>query len=156
MTLQIIVDGKTEGLDKLDGYLAKFDENARKVFYKTAVDVFDEIRAQLLTALQFYPPVPPKSTYKRTFRLKRGWIVDLQLANDTVTLVVFNPTPYTKWVVGTLSNVDAVARATQAAFHARNGWMVALDTTRFWFDKFKTAFIEAFVEAIIEDIKKRR
>lgn len=156
MTFEIIVDGKTEALDKLNGYLTTFDDHARKIFYETGVEVFDEIRAQLLTALQFYPPVPPNSTYKRTFRLKRGWQVDLQLANDTITLVVFNPTPYTKWVVGTLTNVDAVARATQAAFHTRNGWPIALDTTRFWFDKYKTAFIEAFIKAIIEDIQKRR
>ncbi len=159
MTLQIIVDGKTEPLDRLSQYISTIDDNARKIAFTVAVEVFDEIRVQMLEALQFYPPVPPGSRYKRTFRLRRGWQLDLQLNAVTggvsVALVTSNRTPYTGDVVGTLSNVDAVARATQKAFHARNGWPIALDTSRFWFDKFKDAFIEAFIEAIIADIKMR-
>lgn len=156
MTLQIVVDGNVQPLDQLTGYLDKLDENARRVYYKVAVEVFNELRAQMLAALQFYPPVPAGSTYKRTFRLRRGWQVDLELSGDSVTLVVFNPTSYTRYVVGLLTNVDAAARATQRAFHARNGWPIALDTSRFWFDQFKDAFIEAFIDAIIKDIQAHR
>lgn len=159
MTLQIIVDGKTEPLDRISQYITTIDDKARKIAYTVAVEVFDELRVQMLEALQFYPPVPPGSRYKRTFRLRRGWQLDLQVNAITggvsVALVTFNPTPYTAKVVGTLSNVDAIARATQKAFHARNGWPIALDTARFWFDRFKDAFIEAFVEAIITDIRKQ-
>lgn len=152
---QIIVDGNVEPIDRLIQYLTTFDDHTRKIFYQTAVEVFDELRAQMLAAFQFYPFAAPGSTYKRTFRLQRGWQIDLTLANDTVTVTVFNPTPYTKWVVGTLTNVEAVARKTQRHFHARNGWPLALYTAEFWFDKYKTAFIEAFIEALIADIKKR-
>jgi hypothetical protein len=155
MTLQIIVDGRTESLDQLNGYLTNFDDNARRIYYAVAVEVFAELRALILEAIQFYPPVPAGSRYIRTFRLRRGWQVDLHLFANTVELVISNATPYTAKVVGTLINNDALARATQEAFHANNGWPVALDTARFWFDRFKDAFIEAFVDAIIADVKAK-
>lgn len=156
MTFQLVVDGDTTPLDRLDQYLTTFDENAKRIFAETATEVFAEIRQQMLEALQFYPPVPAGSRYKRTFRLRRGWQLDLDINNNAVYVVVKNATPYTRYVVGTLTTVDAVARATQRAFHARNGWIVALDTTRFWFDQFKDAFIEAFIEAIIADVKAQK
>jgi ribosomal protein L14 len=153
MSISIVVDGNTAPLDRLDGYLTNFDKHAQSIFHETATEVFEEIRTQMLDALRLYPPVPAGSRYVRTFKLRRGWDVDLDIAGSSVYVVVRNATPYTRWVVGTLSSIDAVARHTQAAFHRRNGWVVALDTTRFWFDVFKDAFIEAFVKAIIADIK---
>lgn len=155
MSFELVYDGNTAPLDRLSQYLQTFDENALRIFAETANEVFAEIRAQMLEALQFYPPVPAGSTYVRTFRLRHGWQLELQIAGSAVYVVVKNATPYTRFVVGALTNVDAAARATQRAFHARNGWPVALNTTRFWFDQFKDAFIEAFIDAIIEDVRKQ-
>lgn len=155
MSISIVVDGDTAPLDRLDKYLTDIDKRTMQLVHDTAAEVFSEIKQQMLEALRFYPPVPAGSTYKRTFRLRRGWDVDLELTSVGVAVVVRNATPYTRWVVGTLSTIDAVARATQRAFHARNGWVVALNTTRFWFDQFKEAFIDAFVKAIIEDVRTR-
>lgn len=155
MSFELQYNGDTTPLDKLSQYLTSFDEHALKIFADTANEVFNEIRAQMLEALQFYPPVPAGSTYVRTFRLRRGWELTLEVSGSAVYVVVKNATPYTRWVVGALTTVDAAARATQRAFHARNGWPIALNTTRFWFDQFKDAFIEAFTEAIIKDVRKQ-
>jgi len=155
MSFNLVYDGNTTALDRLDGYLRTFDENARQLFATIATEVFAEIRAQMLEALQFYPPVPAGSTYVRTFRLRRGFQLTLEISGSALYVVVKNQTPYTRWVVGTLSNIDSVARSTQRAFHARNGWPITLTTTRFWFDRYKDAFIEAFIEAVIEDARKR-
>lgn len=153
MPLIIRDNFQTKRLDELEVYFKNFDGNVIKVAYKVAVAVFDEIRVEMLTALQFYPPVPPGSRYKRTFRLKRGWIVDLHLHDNVLDLVVTNTTPYTGDVVGRLTTVQAEAEAMQEWFHRQNGWPLALNTTRFWFDKFRDAFIKAFIAAIIKDIK---
>lgn len=150
MSFELVYDGNTAPLDRLDKYLQTFDDNALKIFADTANEVFNEIRPQMLEALRFYPPVPAGSTYVRTFRLKRGWELTLEISGSAVYVVVKNATPYTRWVVGTLTTIDAAARATQRAFHARNGWPIALDTTRFWFDGYKDAFIEAFTKAMID------
>jgi hypothetical protein len=155
MTVRIQVTGDPSQLDKTLRYLETFDDTVREIYYKTALEAWDEIKAQFLTALQFYPPVPAGSRYQRTFRLRRGWQVDLELANDTVTVVVFNPTTYTSKVMGALTTVDSVARQAQQAFHARNGWPIALDTTRTWFNIFKDAFLESFTEALIKDAKSQ-
>lgn len=155
MSFELVYQGDTAPLDRLQGYLTTFDENALKIFKEVAEETFNEIRGQMLEALRYYPPVPAGSTYVRTFRLKRGFQLTLEIAGSSVAVVVRNPTPYTRYVVGTLTTVDAAARATQRAFHARNGWIVTLVTTRFWFDQYKDAFIEAFIDAIIADVRKR-
>jgi hypothetical protein len=159
MAYQVVVTGDTRPLDKTLATLDKFDEQTRKLAGEVAREVYGELRAQMLTALQFYPPVPPGSRYQRTFRLKRGWVIELDVSNRgdglQIDLAVKNATPYTQWVVGTLTNVDALARQTQRAFHARNGWPVALDTTRYWFDLYADAFIEALTDAIRDMLRKR-
>lgn len=158
MSFELVITGDTRPLDRAITRLDQFDETARKLVADIAHEAFDEIRAQMLDALRFYPPVPSGSRYKRTFRLRNNWSVNLEIGGGngglSVDLVVSNATPYTRWVVGTLSNIDTVARATQRAFHARNGWPIALDTTRFWFDAFKDLFIEAFTEAFIHTMTK--
>lgn len=159
MGYSVVVTGDTRGLDRVLATLDTFDETTRKLAADTAREVYDEIHAQMLAALRFYPPVPTGSRYKRTFRLQRGWQIDLDISSSggslAIDLVVKNATPYTGKVVGTLTNIDAVALATQQAFHARNGWPLALNTTRYWFDQYKDAFIEALIEAIGDLLRKR-
>lgn len=154
MSIQLVVTGDTRPLDRIETGLQNFNERTLAILHDVAAEVFDEIRVAMLEALRFYPPVPAGSKYVRTFRLRRGWDVRLEFTGNGVFLVVRNATPYTRYVVGLLTTADAAARATQRAFHARNGWPVALDTTRYWFDIFKDAFIEAFIEAVFEDLSK--
>jgi hypothetical protein len=153
MVIYLELENDTVVLTALNGYLDKLDANALRIARNVAIEAFQEIRQQMLTALQFYPPVPPGSKYKRTYRLRRGWIVDLSLTGDTIALVITNPTTYTRYVVGALTNQTALAALAQRDFHRANGWPLALDTAHIWFDKFTDAFIEAFVQAIIADIR---
>lgn len=156
----ISVSGDTRPLDTLIATLTRFDDDVRGEALEIARELYTQMRPMMLAGLQFYPPVPAGSRYVRTFRLRRGWNVNLEIVSDgagvSIDLVVTNPTPYTRWVVGTLTNVDALARLTQRDFHARNGWPLALNTTRYWFDQFKDAFITALAVAVGDLLQKRK
>lgn len=155
MVFIVDFEGNTTPLAELIGYIEDVDQRVLQVAATVALEAFNDIRQQMLNALQFYPPVPPGSTYKRTFRLRRGWQVDLSIKGNEIALVVFNPTRYTKWVMGDFETVVAKAARTQREFHRRNGWPLTIETSLFWFDKFKAQFIELFIEAIIEDIRSK-
>lgn len=154
MSFALVVTGDTRPLDKVLAKLETFDEATRKIAGDIALEIYQEIHAAMLADLQFYPPVPAGSRYIRTFRLRRGWIVDIAIRGTgdglKIELIVINRTPYTPFVSGALSNIDSVARATQRAFHARNGWPIALNTTRFWFDRFKQDFVEGLTRAVLQ------
>lgn len=150
--IRLVVTSEGNPQDRIIGVLEHFDETIQAKAAAIAQEIYAELRPNMLSALQFYPPVSAGSKYIRTYRLRRGWEIDL--AVDTsggglqIDLTVRNQTPYTKWVVGTLTNVDAVARSTQRAFHARNGWLIALDTGRYWFDQYKDQFVSQLTLAV--------
>lgn len=154
----ISVTGDTRPLDRVIGVLERFDEDVRAQAVTIARELYAELRPLMLAGLQFYPPVPAGSRYVRTYRLRRGWTVNLEIVGNgaglSIDLVVTNPTPYTRWVVGTLTNVDALARLTQQAFHARNGWPLALNTTRYWFDQYRDGFVAALALAVGKLLQK--
>lgn len=155
----VSVTGDTRGLDNVLATLREFNDDVREQATEIARELYAELRPLMLAGLQFYPPVPAGSRYVRTFRLQRGWAVTLQVdggnAGVQIDLVVTNSTPYTKWVVGTLTNVDALARQTQRDFHARNGWPLALNTTRYWFDQYADRFVNALAAGVGDLLRKR-
>jgi len=113
-------------------------------------DTFDKVRNPFLSALRFYPPVPPGSRYKRTFRLRRGWKLFIQTMVNGFELIVSNLTKYTPWVVGSLAKVRSAAAQFQRAFHRKNGWPLAVDIIDMWFDIFISEFEDEFDSQLSE------
>jgi hypothetical protein len=118
-------------------------------------DTFDKVRDPFLSELRFYPPVPPGSRYKRTFRLRRGWKLFIETLVNGFQFVVSNLTKYTPWVVGSLAKVRSVAAQFQRDFHKRNGWTLAVDTIDMWFDIFITEFETEFDSQLSEFATRR-
>lgn len=94
----------------------------------------------LLDEMQHYPPVPAGSTYKRTFRLRRGMKARIVRSGSEVQLIAENNTPYAKWVVGTFDR----RRKYQTRKHARTGWVLLAATTSEWQDAFTEEYRKGF------------
>lgn len=141
MTVSITVKGNTEALEGLEVYLDDLQENAKTVARAT----FNKVEPFILDELRFYPPVPPNSTYKRTFRLRQGWHLEFDETSGGFRFVIRNRVPYTQWVVGSLAQKPSVAARFQRDYHARNGWPLATETASFWIDAFAETFNDDFV-----------
>jgi hypothetical protein len=70
------------------------------------------LKKRLLTRLQTYPPPKKDSKYKRTGRLKRGWVVEVVINEYGGEIGASNAVDYTIYVQGEL----------QRDFHAETGW----------------------------------
>lgn len=133
---------ETQALKDLEVFIGDIAEMS----FGIAQDVFRRIEPPFRNELQFYPPKPPKSRYVRTFRLKRGWQIQLDRPSSTLfRLVVSNATPYTQWVVGSLAQNG---ERFQTQVHKRNGWFQANKTTTFWFQAFNDDFAKAFTNEL--------
>jgi hypothetical protein len=97
-------------------------------------EAFQVVEVPFADDLRDYPPVPPGSRYKRTFKLKRGWIVRLVDVGDSHQVIVSNPTFYTKWVMGSFDQ----RRNYQTALHRRNGWRLANNIVVYWFAEYQS------------------
>lgn len=125
--------------------LEHFADEITDMVYSLALDSAELVKPFLLDELRFYPPVPPNSKYVRTFRLKRGWKVELERrGRDRVAFAVSNDTPYTQWVVGSLAQDTARARSYQQDFHAAHGWPLATETVKFFFEAYQEDFDKRF------------
>jgi hypothetical protein len=140
MTVSIRMTSNVRALEDLAVYFDDIAANSREV----AERVYREISGDFIADLQFYPPVPPNSRYRRTFRLRRGWTIELAFEGNETRLIVRNRTRYTQWVVGSLAQDRNAAGRFQRAFHARNGWPLATDTVKFWFDAYAEEFEREF------------
>ena len=95
---------ETRGAEILATRYRAFDGKA------TLTRVANEYLARMQIDLNHYPPVPPRSKYKRTGRLGRGWLHRTEGAQGIVRLE--NVTPYAPWVQG----------YQQAWMHKATGW----------------------------------
>ena len=155
MVVKITVTGTVEPLDALKAWLNDIQDTGRDL----AEQVWQEIRVPLLDELRFYPPVPPNSRYRRTFRLRRGWAAVLERTTDGYRIVVSNDTRYTQWVVGSLAQNRNAAARFQQDFHNRNGWPLATDTVTFWINAFDEEYEKAFnaeLDGFAQTYNKRR
>lgn len=83
---------ETRGAEILATKYRAFDGKA------TLTRIANDYMARMQIDLNHYPPVPPKSTYKRTGTLGRGWLHRTEGAQGVVRLE--NVTPYATWVQG--------------------------------------------------------
>lgn len=91
---------------------------------------------QLADELRKYPPPPPNSKYKRTYKLQRGWQVGFGQANDVGGMFhATNNVSYAPYVQGT--------PAEQAAIH-RGRWTPAIQIL----EKFRDRIVREW-EALI-------
>ena len=144
MTIKVAITANVAPLDGLEAYMEQFPKKAQAI----GKDVYEQIKPLLLDELRFYPPVPPRSRYVRTFRLRNNWTVTFESLADGFKMSIQNSTAYAQWVVGSLAQNEAAAKRFQQPFHAKNGWPLATQTSAFWFD----AFVDEFTKAFLADI----
>lgn len=128
-------------IEALDG-LEVFLEDIGNMAFEIGERVFNTIKDPLLNELQFYPPVPPNSKYKRTYKLRRGWgVFFIRPSASQFTMTISNEVKYTQWVVGSLA---INGQRFQRDFHKANGWFQANKTSDFWFNAFNEDFAKEF------------
>lgn len=132
-------------LEDLSYFVASFGELAFELFEQAGA----VIESPLLDELRDYPPVPPNSTYERTYKLRDNWRVRIY-ANGTDEFVfeVSNDTGYAVWVVGSLATVRETAARFQREFHRAHGWILARDTVQFWYEALLEAFQSRFEDEL--------
>jgi hypothetical protein len=150
-------------------FVNKFDD----VFEGTAQDAFDEVQPEFLTELQYTPgPAQNSLTSGEPFRwssdpqadararrwwfkhfpnggersgeMNDNWQVELKRVGEALQLLVSNPIPYLKWVVGSFDQ----RRNWQIPGHARTGWRLVNTTVSTFFDRFYGVFRQRFRESI--------
>lgn len=137
----------TRVLDSISNYADRFSQRALDI----AERVYDRLADDALDDLRKYPPPPPNSKYKRTYRLRNGWRMELVPAAGGFTIEFINDArdkrgvSYPKYVQGSLARARAVAAKWQAWMH-KGRWPLAVDTVN--------AFYELFTEAYQEEFKK--
>lgn len=109
-------------------------------FHQVAGDLWQEtyeaVRPPFLDELRHYPPPKRGSKYRRTGRLRDGWIIRFVRNGAVSQIVVENRVPYTRWVVGSFDQ----RRDYQTQMHRETGWFPARQTKDFWFDAAEAEF----------------
>lgn len=83
-----------------------------------------EVGEDFKKEMRVYPPVPPGSRYKRTFRYQRGWDRPLEITANRVTAI--NRVRYARYVGGPREQIREGV-ATQWELHAAHGWRSSSD-----------------------------
>lgn len=133
----------TKPLDDLIEFASDFTRIASDI----GEDLMNQYDEGLLDELRYYPAPPAGSTYERTYRLKDGWTVTIQRESGGFAIAIKNPTPYAKYVVGSLATAKAAARSFQAEVH-QGRWPLATDTVTFWFEGFLQTYQERFIQEL--------
>lgn len=127
--------------------LAEFAGSLNTLVGELAQESYQAVEDGFLDELRYYPAPPPNSTYVRTMRLKNGWEIHLDLTSDGASIIVENDVKYAKYVVGSLAQAEAAARAFQARIH-QGRWPLASNTVSFWFDALKEDFEDRFTREL--------
>lgn len=123
--------------DELSHFVDDFGQIGFSLFEQSSA----EIAPLMLEDLSAYPPVPPNSKYKRTYRLRKGWTVSIGMVGEgQFKFEVSNNVDYTVWVVGSLAQARSAAADFQRDFHAEHGWRLATDIVSIWW----AAFLEDY------------
>lgn len=125
-----------EGLQQINTFASDFERVAGDLWQET----FDAVQAPFLNELQYYPPPKRNSKYRRTGRLKRGWVLHFVRNGAVSQIVASNNTEYTKWVVGSFDQ----RRNYQTDMHRQTGWVLANLTVGFWFETAQAEFQERY------------
>jgi hypothetical protein len=130
----------------IDG-LAEFAGSFNALVGELAEESYRDVEDGMMDELRYYPAPPPNSTYIRTMRLKNGWKIHLDRTSDGVSIIVENNVGYAPFVVGSLAQALAAAKAFQARIH-QGRWPLASETVSFWFTALKEDFDERFVREL--------
>jgi hypothetical protein len=117
-------------LERFSSFLGDY----KPVVTQLAKESFEVIEAPFTDDLREYPPVPPGSRYKRTFKLRRGWAARFAVQGDEFRIAVSNDTRYLKWVMGSFDQ----RRNYQTRVHQRNGWRLGNNIVEFWFKEYQS------------------
>lgn len=123
-----------EGLEQINDFARDFSNVAGDLWQET----FDAIYPDFLSELQTYAPPKRGSKYRRTGRLKRGWVIRFVRNGAVSQIVASNDVPYTKWVVGSFDQ----RRDYQTQMHKDTGWFPVRETKDYWFDVAQSDFQE--------------
>lgn len=127
--------------------LIEFADDFARMASEIGEEAYRSIEDDLIDELRYYPPPRPNQKYQRTYRLRDGWRVSFDRASDGFAIVIGNPTPYTKYVVGSLAQARATAAAFQAWMH-KGRWVLAADTVEFWLEEFLSEYRERFTNEL--------
>lgn len=80
--------------------------------------------------LQYYPPPRPGSKYKRTYKLRRGWVGSVTTRGASVRILFDNAVPYRRFVQGLIGlGVSSASLKRYTApiqrYHLETGWRPA-------------------------------
>lgn len=133
----------TKVLDDLAAFAGDFTRIAGDI----GEDLINQFDDGLLDELRYYPPPPANSSYVRTYRLREGWTVTIQRESEGFSIIINNPTPYAKYVVGSLATARATAASFQADIH-KGRWPLTTDTVSFWFEGYLEAYQARFMNEL--------
>ena len=122
----------TRPLDDLDTGIRNYENQA----FKAAEAEYAAMQPAMESDMRFYPPKPPKSKYRRTYRLRRGMKTRLIRRGDRIDIVAESEAPYSKWVVGTFDR----RRKFQTRQHRDNGWALVASTVDRYQQRFRTGY----------------
>lgn len=121
-----------EGLDQMQQFASDFHQVAGDLWQ----EVYEAVRPPFLDELRHYPPPKRGSKYRRTGRLRDGWIIRFVRNGAVSQIVVENRVPYTKWVVGSFDQRQDY----QTQMHRETGWFLANKTVTYWYGVIQSDF----------------
>lgn len=137
---RLIVD--TQPLIDVEQFAKDFTRITGDLAEETGV----EIQPEFLGEMRTYPPVPPGSTYERTFELRDKMNVRVVRDGNQTQIIAESRAPHTKWVVGTFDKRRGAGY--QTAKHKQTGWILIARTAGFWQEAYAERYHQKF-DAII-------
>lgn len=125
-----------EGLERINDFASDYTRVAGDLWQES----YEDVRPSFQNELEHYAPEKRGSRYRRTGRLKRGWILRFVRSGQVFEIIVSNAVPYTKWVVGSFDQ----RRNYQTAMHRETGWFLANTTVTYWFGVIQEEFQERY------------
>jgi hypothetical protein len=125
-----------DGLQQINNFASDFHQVAGDLWQET----FDAVRPSFQNEVEHYAPKKRGSRYRRTGRLKRGWIIRFVRNGESFQIVVSNSTPYAKWVVGSFDQ----RRNFQTEMHRDTGWVLIDSTVKYWFGVIQEEFQQRY------------
>lgn len=135
----VVIDASDIGsierlVKRLNNVRAKIKPFMQTAIQETSREINETYIPSLITDLRIYPPKPPGSRYKRTYKLRYGWtarvVVRIQRDGGFMRLQVTNTVryrPYVQGLIGVGTSRSSLYRYIKPIrkYHLANGWQPA-------------------------------
>jgi hypothetical protein len=109
--------------------------------------VANKHKPKLIKDLRKYAKKRPRQRYKRTFRLRRGWKVNIRTPQSGFVVDVTNKTPYTHFVVGRPDMRMRAGGKGQAWMH-KGRWWIAGGVVKKHFDNIQDDYEQELLDTL--------